>query len=330
MKNILNLLITIYFTINFIINFNHDLLNQFYYYLLLDIIYILLYEKENELKFDIIIHHISGIFIILGLNNSKLNNFFQIFTMQEFTTILAISKKICKNVEINKIINNLLFIIWIPLRILLPYYIINYSYIYYYNNKLFIFNIFFSCILYLLNIKWTLLYLFKIKNDHYSYILLFIPIIFMKKDIILFNLFLLQSIISLIYNHINNNNLSLELKNKIREIKNLLLSFDTTIFTLIIIKLNCNLELKELIIICISTFYFKYIYNINELHSFYIITILINKLKNNILLLLLNSIFLSTTFILRHYTRKTFLWNLSCLCGLLTELYINDKLINLT
>ena len=138
MKNILNLLITIYFTINFIINFNHGLLNQFYYYLLSDTIYILLYEKENELKYDIIIHHISGIFIILGLNNNELNNMFQIFTLQEFTTILAIGRIIFKNVKINKIINNLLFIIWIPLRIILPYYIINYSYIYYYNNKYFI------------------------------------------------------------------------------------------------------------------------------------------------------------------------------------------------
>ena len=328
MKNILNLLITIYFTINFIINFNHGLLNQFYYYLLSDTIYILLYEKENELKYDIIIHHISGIFIILGLNNNELNNMFQIFTLQEFTTILAISRIIFKNVKINKIINNLLFIIWIPLRIILPYYIINYSYIYYYNNKYFIFNIFYSCILYLLNIKWTFKYLFKKINDHHSSILLLIPIIFMKKDIILFNLFLLQTIISFIYNYININSLSLDLKNK-KIIKNLLLSFDTTIFTLIIIELNYNLSLRELIITFISTFYLKYIYNQNELHSFFILFILLNKLKNNILLLLLNSIFLSTTFILRYYTKKTFLWHLSCLCGLLTGLYINDKLINL-
>ena len=118
----------------------------------------------------------------------------QLFALQEITTLIISLKGIYNDDEIKKFLNYILYILWIPIRILLPYYCI-----YNYYNYNYIENIYFKiasitgCVFFLLNIKWTLLFL-KCKVINYS-LLLLLPILSIKN---IFNLFLLTSLFGFI------------------------------------------------------------------------------------------------------------------------------------
>ena len=64
MKDFINFIFSLYFTINFINNFNKNILIQFSIYLFMDNIYFIFYEKENKLKNDIIIHHTNCLLLL--------------------------------------------------------------------------------------------------------------------------------------------------------------------------------------------------------------------------------------------------------------------------
>ena len=141
MKKILNLISAFYFSYSFIFNFNKKIILHFIYYLFFDIWYFILFDKNNIIKNDLIIHHINGIIgmysnLILSYNKlinndgMKIN---QLFALQEITTLIISLKGIYNDDEIKKFLNYILYILWIPIRILLPYYCIynyyNYNYI---------------------------------------------------------------------------------------------------------------------------------------------------------------------------------------------------------
>ena len=320
MKNIINFIFSLYFTFNFINNFNQNILIQFSIYLFIDNIYFIFYEKENKLKYDIIIHHTNCLLLIYSTielinydNHIKYNNLYILFSLQEITTIIISLKNIVKN-EYKKYTNLVLQIIWIPLRIILPFTIVIYSYmINNENNIYFRLKIFSQCILLLLNTKWTLIFLKIIKStNHYSSMLLLIPIIFMEKDNIIFHILLFLSLNSFLYN----NDKKIEL-----------LALDTSFISIISLKFGFDLDIYKLICAFIVSFVIKYNYIESELHSILLFICIFKKSINNLPIFFVNALFIIITFFIRHYTKKTFLWHLSSLFIIISGLYLDNKLI---
>ena len=296
MKNFINFIFSLYFTFNFINNFNQYTLIHFFVYLLMDNIYFIFYEKENKLKNDIIVHHTNCLLLIYStiklnnyINHNQYNNLDILFSLQEITTIIISLKKIVKN-EYKKYIHIILQIIWVPLRIILPFTIVIYSYMTNNENNIYFrLKIFSQCILLLLNTKWTFIFLKIIKStNHYSSMLLLIPIIFMEKDNTIFHLLLFLSINSFLYNN-----------HKIIE----LLALDTSFISVIVLKLGFDLDIYKLSCAFIVLFLIKYNYIHSELHSLLLLICAFKKSINNLQIFLINALFIIITFILRHQTK---------------------------
>ena len=319
MKIFINFIFSLYFTFNFINNFNQNILIQFSIYLFIDNIYFIFYEKENKLKNDIIVHHTNSLLLIYStiklnnyINHNQYNYLDILFSLQEITTIIISLKNLVKN-EYKKYIQFILQIIWVPLRIILPFIIITYLYINNETNIYFRIKIFSSCILLLLNIKWTLLFVKIIKNaNHYSSMLLLIPIIFMEKNILIFQILLFLSINSFLYNN-----------HQIIQ----LLALDTSFISVISLKFGFNLDIYKLGCAFIILFLIKYNNNESELHSILLFICAFKKSINNLEIFFINALFIILTFVIRHQTKNKFLWHLSCLFTLLSGLYLDNKLI---
>ena len=288
--------------------------------MLFDTLYFIFYEKENKIKNDIILHHVNSICIIysyLNLNNIyniNLNYYDKLFSLQEITTLIVTFKNCCSNNLLIKYLNNLLTIIWIPLRLILPYTLIILTYQYnYVDNIYFRLKVFSASLFLLLNIKWTFLFL-KIcdNNNHYSSLLLLIPIIFLNNDITLLNFSILTSIFSMIYN----------LKKH-----RLTISFDTTMISICSLKLSYNLNNYILLLLSPFLFSIKYYFPKSELHSIIFITSISYKLFYHKLYGLFNILNILFSYLYRHYTKIKFLWHLSCSLLVISILYIDNKFI---
>lgn len=323
MKKILNFLTAFYFSYNFIFNYNKKILIHFLYYLIFDISYFIFMDRNNLLKNDLIIHHINGIICIysnLILSKNQLINYDvikidKLFVLQEITTLIISLKTLFKNYIIKKYINDILNILWIPFRIILPYYcIFNYCNNNYSENIYFKIKILTCCIFFLLNIKWTLLFLKIIKqNNHYSSLLLLTPILSLKKDIIIINLILLTSLFSFIYNMKKNR---------------LTISLDTSFMSILCLKLGYNLNLNNLLIILIISIINKYYFTKSEIHSMLFICTFIHRFSVNKYIYCFSLISILISYLIRHFTRIPFFWHLSVSISIILGINNNLYMIN--
>ena len=318
MKNLINVVTSGYFTYSFIFNFNEFNIYLFYAYLFLDTLYFILLENNsNKLRNDIIIHHINSIV----MSTCKLYLFyyynvplgFNLFLLQETTTFLICINKYFDDVNIKKYSSNLLNITWIPLRFIIPIYCIFYNYSYNYLDnisfKLFIIS---ACVFLFLNVKWTLMKYEVIQNNqHYSSLLLLLPIIHINQDVTIFTYTFLLSFFSFLYN---------VTKEKIT------LILDTSMVTLYPIQLYCkfNLYIHAVIFIILSSI--KHIISKSELHSIIAIIYYIQLTKSNLQFLIFNSINIIICYTIRHFTRITFFWHLSSYILITSIFYLQDKL----
>ena len=320
MKQIINCLFAFYFSYNFIFHLNNNILYNFIYYLLFDTVYFIFYEKENKIKNDIILHHMNGIGIIysyLNLNNIyniDLNHYDKLFSLQEITTLIVTLKNCCSNKMLIKYLNNLLTIIWIPLRIIIPYLIIILTYQNEYVDSIYFrLKVFTSSVFLMINIKWTFLFLKILDNNkHFSSILLLTPIIFLDNDIILLHFCLFMSISSYIYN--------------IKKHK-LTICFDSTMISLCSLKLSYNIDYIYLLLFVPFLISVKYIFPKSELHSLIFICSIGHKLFQNKLYGLINLLCIFFSYLYRHYTKITFLWHLSCSLLVISILHMDNKFI---
>ena len=320
MKQIINCLFAFYFSYNFIFHLNNNILYNFIYYLLFDTVYFIFYEKENKIKNDIILHHVNGIGIIysyLNLNNIyniNLNHYDKLFSLQEITTLIVTLKNCSSDKLLIKYLNNLLTIIWIPLRIIIPYLIIILTYQNEYVDSIYFrLKVFTSSIFLMINIKWTFLFLKILDNNkHFSSILLLTPIIFLDNDIILLHFCLFMSISSYIYN--------------IKKHK-LTICFDSTMISLCSLKLSYNIDYIYLLLFVPFLISVKYIFPKSELHSLIFICSIGHKLFQNKLYGLLNLLCIFFSYLYRHYTKITFLWHLSCSLLVISILHMDNKFI---
>ena len=322
MKKILNFISAFYFSYSFIYNFNNKILIHFIYYLIFDISYFIFCDSNNILKNDIIIHHINGLIcvysnLLLYKNNisEKVIILDKTFALQEITTLIISLKLIINNLSIKKYLNYILSIIWIPLRIILPYYCIyNYYESTYLDNIYFKIKIITTSIFLLLNIKWALLSLKIIDNsNHYSSLLLLLPILSIKKNIIIFNLILLTSLFSFIYNMKKNR---------------LTISLDTSFMSILCLKLGYNLNLNYLFLILIILFTTKYYFTKSEIYSLLLIFTFIHKFSINprIYYYCLFSVLFS--YLYRHFKKVPFLWHLSVSISIILGINNNLYIIN--
>lgn len=320
MKQIINFLFAFYFSYNFIFHLNNNILFNFIYYVLFDTLYFIFYEKENKIKNDIILHHLNSVCIIysyLNLNNIfniNLSYFDKLFSLQEITTLIITFKNCCTNKLLIKHLNNLLTIIWIPIRLILPYILIILTYQnHYVDNIYFRIKVFSACVFLLLNIKWTFLFL-KINdnNNHYSSFILLIPIIFLKQNINYLHYSLLMSVSSLIYNI---------KKNKYT------ICLDSTMISLSCLKLCYDIDNYILLLFMPFLFSIKYFFNKSELHSMILILTFSHKLLKHKYYGLFNFLNVLLSYLYRHFKKITFLWHLSCSLLIITVLYIDNKFI---
>lgn len=320
MKKIINFIFACYFSYNFIFYFNKKILIHFIFYLIFDLFFIIFFDNKNNLKNDLILHHINGIFLcystlILSYNyNINLVFYDKLYSIQEITTIIITFKNLINNDNnLKKYINILLNILWIPLRIIIPYISIILTFLSYKNNLYFRLKIFFSLIFLFLNVKWTLQFLKYIENNyHFSSLFLLVPIIFIKNEQILFNNIILLSLFSYIYN----------LKKNIYT-----LSLDISNISIFCLNLSLQLNIYILFIAGLILFILKINYKKNEIHSLIIILSIIISLINYPKILIFNIIIIFLSYLYRHYTKITFLWHLSCAFCMLCIMYKNNKLI---
>lgn len=303
-KNLFSLIASIIFSYLFIFNFNENTIYLFIIYIFFDTIYLIYYEKTNKLKNDLILHHINC--KIFCSTRIILNNYFNlpikfdIFNLQELTTILICFKKITNNTNIIYYINVLLKIFWIPLRIILPLYSIfsNYNNDYKYLNIIYFkIHLICACIFFILNCKWTLQTFKLIKNNnHYSSIILLCPLLIMANNVSFFYQTFFISLLSFLYNSTYNYNI---------------LCLDTSMVACysIYISFQCNCYWLISIFSGLSLLKHKYIHS--ELHSFITVISINYKLKDNLLLLFFNNLFCLFGFLIRYYYNNTYIWHLS-------------------
>lgn len=318
MKDLINVITSSYFTYAFIFNFNEFNMYLFYIYLLFDTSYFILYEKQNKLKYDIILHHFNCII----MNTTKLCLYyyyniplgFNLFLLQEITTLLVCSKKYFNNIHIKKYSNILLQIVWIPTRLIIPTYCIFYNYYYNYLNTIYFkLQIISACFFLLLNIKWTLITSNLIKNNyHYSSILLLLPIIHINQDITVFTYTFLLSLFSFLYNITS---------------QKITLIIDTSMVGIYPIQLYLKLNIYITITIFLFLSVFKYFVKQSELHSVFGCIFYICLTHSNLKILIFNSILISLCYTIRHFTRITFFWHLSSYILITSIFYLQDKIV---
>lgn len=317
MKKILNVLTALYFLYNFLFNFNEKTLIYFFYYLIFDISYFIIIDRNNKLRNDLIIHHINGLICVysnLVLYKKKLNygivNFDRLFGLQELSTLVTSLKILVNDEDIKNKLNFILKIIWIPVRIIIPYFSIYYLYNYYYIDDIYFkIKIMSACAFLLLNIKWTLLFLKIIdESNHFSSLLLLTPIILMKKDLVLLNLILFTALSSLIYN--------------IKKSR-LTISLDTSLLTTLSLKFGYNLDISILLPISIIFFLIKYNIRQSELHSFVLIMTFVKKYSLYPSLYYLNLINVLVGYLIRHFTRIPLIWHLNISIMIISGMYYN-------
>lgn len=298
-KDLVSLGASVYFS--YILNFNLDqqAVYLFQYYFICDLLYLIYFEKTNRLKNDLIIHHINSIVFcslkIILENNYNIPIIWDIFNLQELTTILICFKKI---VNYNKINDYLIKLTWIPLRVICPFYSIYYHYTYNYLDIIYYKMLLTSgCVFFILNLKWTFLFGKIIENnDNYSSLFLLFPILFSHEDINFFMLTLLLTTISFFYNITKNR---------------LLLVFDTSIVCCYSLYISYKVPLYILTFIFIGLSVNKYYNKNSELHSLITFSAINYKLKNNYYLLIFNNLLISTNFAIRYLTKETYLWHIS-------------------
>ena len=323
MKKIINLLFASYFSYNFIFNFNYitnqSILIQFIFYLIFDTFYIIKYDYDNKIRNDLILHHInttclsSSLYILCSNYNYSIKYYDILFSLQEFTTVIITLKNLLEKKSIKKYLNYLLNIIWIPLRLVLPYYSLIYTYLDYQNNIYFRLKILCATMSLLINLKWTFDFLkLNRNNKHFSSMILITPILFLKNDIILFNNLVLLSIFSYIYN-IHKNIYTLAL--------------DTSFMTIICLKLCFNMNILYLVMFSILLFLIKIIVPKSEIHSLILIISYFKALIYNKYLLYFNLINIPCTYLHRHFTKITLLWHIGCALIILSVMFKNEQLI---
>jgi len=205
----LNFLYITYITFEIIVHFNRSIFTKILIYFFLDNIYLLFFEKNNPNKKELVIHHVNLMFMLYCQSNiDQLNIYDYIFSCQELTTLLLFLKRIFKNSLLENSLNYLFLFLWILLRLIGLFVCIIGTYKYYYQDSLYFYGKIYSGFLfYILNLKWTLIKINKMKNkDHWLSICLFIPIYFLPFDVFKFTVVLVSSIGSYCYFSIRNSN----------------------------------------------------------------------------------------------------------------------------
>lgn len=154
-------------------------------------------------------------------------------------------------------------------------------------------------------------YRFIQNNRHYSSLLLLLPIIHINQDITIFTCTFLLSFFSFLYNITQ---------------EKIALTFDTSMVALYPIQLYCNLNAYIYVTIFFILSSIKYLINKSELHSIITIIFYIQLTKSNLRVFIFNTVIIILCYTIRHFTRITFFWHLSCYILISSVFYLQDKL----